>query len=247
MSDTNELFRPIAEKWGFGMAPPKADTQEHRVWACGRVLDALQLETPPAVSPLTLEALSTVKGLFGRVTKEDQWDWFTVAGQLGYPSRAIANRISRGVTELRTAMFHEDVDAFRNARHVLLQLPLRQCLTLFLGEAALPDIPGSGWVYILSSREFSELLKVGMTSRSVERRAQEINSATGVAVPFGVRRCWRVRDPREAEKCVHEVLHQHRLRGDREFFKVPFPEAAKLVDEALSEHDLIVQTLAYVA
>ncbi|RWE06897.1 MAG: hypothetical protein EOS23_29640 [Mesorhizobium sp.] len=36
--------------------------------------------------------------------------------------------------------------------------------------------------------------------------------AACVAIPFGVRRCWRVTDPRKAERLVHACLIDFRLR-----------------------------------
>jgi Meiotically up-regulated gene 113 len=87
------------------------------------------------------------------------------------------------------------------------------------------------------------VLKVGMTTRTVEERFQEINRATGVAIPFGVRRCWRVFDPIKAERLVYETLDEFRVRNDREFFKTPFPVAAKLLDTAKTESGLEIRTL----
>ena len=103
-----------------------------------------------------------------------------------------------------------------------MRLPTRRYLAVFLGLARIIDEMDAGWIYILSTRELNDLLKIGMTMRTVEARAQEINSATGVAVPFGARRCWRVSDPHRAEKIVHTALAAYRIRTDREFFRTDF-------------------------
>jgi hypothetical protein len=121
-------------------------------------------------------------------------------------------------------------------------MPTRLCLSAFLGEAKVIDEIGAGWIYILSSREFPDLLKIGMTTRTVEQRANEINAATGVAVPFGVRRCWRVTNPAIAEKAVHRALEPCRLRNDREFFKTDFKIAAKIAHAAISSTGLEIWT-----
>ncbi len=172
----------------------------------------------PAVSEEALSAISTVKGLFNRVVREDQWDWFTVASQLGHPSRRISGVIAQESTRLRTAIKHGDTTVFADARVNLLRLPTRRCLAMNLGRARMADESGAGWIYVLSTREDPSLLKVGMTVRSVEERVKEINAATGVAIPFGVRRCWRVSDPRAAERLAHQTLQEFRVRNDREFF-----------------------------
>ncbi|MHA6641076.1 GIY-YIG nuclease family protein [Mesorhizobium sp. A623] len=184
-----------------------------------------------------------VKGLFNRVVKEDQWDWFTVARQLGYPSRRISAVTAQQITAFRNAVKEQDPDSFWNARSNLLRLPLRRCLSVFLGKSRIVDEPGAGWIYALSIREFSDLLKIGMTTRTVEQRAQEINGATGVAVPFGVRRCWRVSHPHAAEKLVHAELADFRLRNDREFFRIHFSVAAKKLDAAIGSSGLEIRTL----
>lgn len=88
-SDEKKEFK-IAEKWGFGSAPAKRETQNHRMEAAALVLKLLKGPTLPESSEGILDALSTVKGLFNRVVNKDQWDWFTVAGQLGYISSTLA-------------------------------------------------------------------------------------------------------------------------------------------------------------
>jgi T5orf172 domain len=105
------------------------------------------------------------------------------------------------------------------------------------------DEPNAGWVYILATREAPLFLKIGMTTRSVEERVREINSATGVLVPFGIWRCWRVMQPAKAEKLVHTTLAGFRVRGDREFFAVEVSEAGKRISQVLEDAELSLRTL----
>jgi hypothetical protein len=70
---------------------------------------------------------------------------------------------------------------------VLQRLGVLTCLNYFPGDSEPYVEDGSGFVYILSSREMPDILKIGVTERSVESRTREINSATGVLIPFGVR------------------------------------------------------------
>ena len=238
-----EMGNRIAQKWGFGMAPPKPRIVSIRRKACETVLSLLDAGRLPTVSDDVLEAMSTVKGLFNRVVREDQWDWFTVAGHLGYPSRRIAQVIVDESSRLRTAIKSGDVEMFDRARTNLLRLPTRRCLAVQLGHATIANEIGAGWLYVLSTRELPKLLKVGMTTRSVEERAREINSATGVAIPFGVRRCWRVSDPSKAERLAHHALQKFRVRNDREFFQASFHDAAHLLDNVVRENQLEIRTL----
>jgi hypothetical protein len=238
-----QTFQAIAEKWGFGMAPPKAETQRLRLDACRLLLEAIGSSQLLEPNVATLEAASVVKGLFNRVAREDQWDWFTVSRQLGYPSPRISSVIAREIGCFRAAIAKGDKLSFDAARTNLLRLPVRRCLSIFLGLMKLAEEQGVGWLYILSSRELPDLLKIGMTTRTVEQRSQEINAATGVAIPFGVRRCWRVIDPKKSERLVHDALAEYRLRGDREFFRVSFGVAVPRVDEVLRLNNLDRRTL----
>ena len=233
----------VSEKWGFGMAPPKHHTNVVRHSACVTFLESIASTELPAADDELLERLSTVKGLFNRVAKQDQWDWFTVAGQLGHPSPRIARVIADEIYNFRSGIRDTDVDAFRKARSSLLRLPTKLCVSAFLGQLRIRNEPGAGWIYILSTREIRDLLKIGMTMRTVEERAREINAATGVAIPFGVRRCWRVLGPQRAESLVHDALAKFRIRNDREFFRVDFISAAKLVTELLGAAGLEIRTL----
>lgn len=225
------------------MAPPKPTTQRDRTLACTKILKVLKLRERPTDHEEVVSSLSVTKGLFNRVVREDQWDWFTVAGQLGYPSRGLARVIAFELVNLRLAIRDHDDSAFEVAHANLSRLPVWRCLSVFLGHAQIVDEVGAGWIYILSTREFKDLLKIGMTTRTVEMRAQEINSATGVAIPFGVRRSWRVSDPNRAERIVHAALSEYRIRTDREFFRAHFPVAAHIAQETIVRACLEIRTL----
>jgi len=77
----------------------------------------------------------------------------------------------------------------------------------------------------------------------VEARVREINAATGVLIPFGIWRCWRVLDPSKAERLVHSALNEFRVRGDREFFSIDVAEASSKILIVLQEHNLLLRTL----
>lgn len=109
------MFRKVSEKWGFGMAPPKAKTQRNRDEACTNLLEILCSKHLPDPDEHVLETVSIVKGLFNRIVREDQWDWFTVSGQLGYPSRRISDVIAKELTFFRTAIKSQNAIAFWNA------------------------------------------------------------------------------------------------------------------------------------
>jgi hypothetical protein len=242
--DVAEITLPeVFEKWGFGMAPPKPETQASReLWARIVVKAIIDPAVPPWPQDV-LEAVSGVKGMFMRIFRMDQWDWFTVYTQLGHPSRGLAKTIGEALADMRMTARDGDENGLRQAQKHLSEMPARRCLRFFLGELTVPDEPNAGWIYILSTRELPDLLKIGMTTRTVLDRVREINNATGVAIPFGVRRCWRVTDPRQSEKLLHQILDGARLRPDREFFRVDFFEVERSIQEALNQAGLELRTL----
>jgi hypothetical protein len=79
-------------------------------------------------------------------------------------------------------------------------------------------------LYILSNPAMPGLLKIGLTTRSVPERLQELSGATGVPSPFMVEAYFESSDPQEHESTVHRKLHRHRVAG-KEFFRVGLDEA----------------------
>ena len=230
----------INHKWAFGMAQPKDEAQQRRTNALREVYAAIFLGR---TSPNSLDAISEVKGLFTRVAKQDQWDWFTVCAQLGYPSGRICGVVSSALANFRRDI-QCGIEPFDSTHgETLRRLPVRKCLKVFLGEAVVRDEAGAGWIYYLSNREMPDIAKIGMTTRTIEARVKEINGATGVLHPFGVRACWRVREPAQAEKLVHEVLLHFRVRRDREFFRVNYKVGQPLVHRTIALSNLELRTL----
>jgi hypothetical protein len=92
-----------------------------------------------------------------------------------------------------------------------------------------------GKIYILSTRESRDVLKIGYTNRTVEERVKEINSATGVLIPYGVRAMWIVKSAKEIEAELHNLLSPFRIRQDREFFQMDFLDAFKFISGYIRE------------
>lgn len=230
----------IHAKWGFGNAPLKKQHREKTEAAIARVQSILA-QMPSQAEPELLEAISHVKGQFTRVIKQDQWDWSTVWLLLGKPSRQPANRISKLLGRLRKALASQDHLLAVQLRDELLKTDLERYLDNYLsGNRDSDEKQGTfGYIYILSTREHPEFLKIGMTQRSVEARVKEINSATGVVVPFGIRAVWKALNAPEAEKEIHQVLSEYRIRNDREFFEIEFNKASKIINDHLGEKRLL--------
>jgi hypothetical protein len=225
----------VYQKWGFGMAPVKPRTQERRTRAAASVLSLLQSAGCPDSS--VADDISEVKGLFTRAFKQDQWDWFTVWTQLGRPGRKYCMSISQTLGYLRRAITEQNVD-----RIPALQQQLRQAGAILILHRFLNPRPNeyfgserTGYIYIVSARSTPSILKIGYTERTVEERVKEINRATGVFEPYGVRAVWTVLRAPEVEKAVHDALTEFRIRQDREFFELNYATAFKIIEDIVED------------
>lgn len=79
----------------------------------------------------------------------------------------------------------------------------------------------NGFIYVLLNPAFPNMVKIGLTKGTSERRARNISSATGVPTDFIVLYDTLVNDVKEAEKEVHAYFSDYRVNKRREFFYVP--------------------------
>lgn len=219
-------------KWGFGMAPISERMQARYDAAVQTVLDLIDGNL--TFDEVNLDTISELKGMFNRCIRQDQWDWFSVFTELGTPPYHDMNKIVGALIDFRRAIKEQNSAEFEQAKNLLIDNNLLRYLAEYQSELSEHvGEPTTGWIYILSTREQPEILKIGMTHRSVSQRVKEINSATGVLIPFAARHVFRVKDATLAEKEIFELLAEYRLRTDREFFKLPFPQAVSIIQQYL--------------
>lgn len=84
-----------------------------------------------------------------------------------------------------------------------------------------------GYVYILSNPKMPGLLKIGCTTREVDERVEELNSAAGVPTPFTVEAYFSSPEPEKHESEIHARLGGRRIKG-REFFEVGLIEVVQI-------------------
>jgi len=233
MSNSEEYLK-IEQKWGFGMAPIKPEVMSKRIFQVQEVLNCFDNED---ANPESLtESLSQVKGLFTRVYKQDQWDWFTVWTQLGRPGTKAARSISDSIYLLRKSIINHELDESSEIKKQLKQFGFKHYLSRFLNPQQIEENSESvGKIYVLSTRENRDILKIGYTNRTVEERVKEINSATGVLIPYGVRAMWVIKSAKEVEAELHNLLAPFRIRQDREFFQMDFLDAFKFITSYVRE------------
>ena len=221
-----------AVKWGFGMAPIKPSTDAINRNALLNVTNFISGTN--AIDSLTiLDDISIVKGLFNRIIKQNQWNWFTVNMYFDYPSGNDLKMIVNDLGMLKNALVKHDNITGQKA----LQRLYSSNITLYCHNYLNFDInkeTTEQYVYILSRREEKEVLKIGMTTRNIQKRVNEINSATGVLYPLSARKVYKVKDCRKVEKDIHSLLQKYRIRADREFFNIEFKVACTIIEEYLT-------------
>ena len=184
------------------------------------------------ISPheVQLDAISELKGMFNRSLRKDQWNWFTVYDRFGCPPKNEMNHIVSQLVKLRKSLKEHDFEQALSIRGHLVHSTLPDYLNEWKNYTKASDTQDkNGWLYILSRKDEPDILKVGMTTRSVTERVKEINSATGVLRPYSAREVYEVENAKEAEKLVFKLLADYRIREDREFFQIPFAEADKMI------------------
>jgi len=91
-------------------------------------------------------------------------------------------------------------------------------------------------VYILTNEAMPGYIKIGRTETSVEQRMRELDK-TSTPLPFQCYFAARVSDHMKLEKTLHTAFGDHRVRSNREFFKLD-PYRAKVVIELLAIEDV---------
>ena len=93
-----------------------------------------------------------------------------------------------------------------------------------------PNNKEGGYVYILTNDAYPDLVKIGMTTSTSERRLKGVNGS-GVVDDWTVNWDFHCLRPWDLEQAVHLKLDSLRTRGDREFFKISVPKAIQVIEE----------------
>ena len=223
------------KKWGFGAAPLKHETKEKYAHSL-KIVKNYFIDNSVTLNEEILTCISTVKGMFNRIIKQNQWDWFTVSMYFDYPERGETNNIVALLSEIRNELKSLNMPIAEEKIKKILKTNFMIYVDNFLNFNQNKD--SDEYIYILSRRSEKELLKIGMTTRNVIKRCNEINSATGVVFPFSPRMVYRVKNALKAEQKIHEALKEYRIRDDREFFAVDYAIACNCIENVLRNEDL---------
>lgn len=220
-------------KYEFGMADISLTMGKRFDDAVDNI--SLFLKNEISLSEVKLDAISELKGMFNRSIRKDQWNWFTVYNKLGCPPKHEMDSIVYQLVKLRKSIKEKQFEESMSIRNDLVNSTLPTYLSQWKNQEKVQISQGnSGWLYVLSRKDEPDILKIGRTIRSVEERVKEINSHTGVLKPYSVRTVYKVDNAEEAEKLVHKLLSEYRIRFDREFFHIPFKKASGMIEKKIS-------------
>jgi hypothetical protein len=87
------------------------------------------------------------------------------------------------------------------------------------------------WVYVLVNKSVPGVCKIGMTTTTVTQRANEINAATGVIMPWFPVFQFKCVNSKYLERDVHKHLEDkgYRLNPKREGFEIDSNTAAETI------------------
>lgn len=91
----------------------------------------------------------------------------------------------------------------------------------------------SGWVYIITNRAMSGLIKVGFTEREPGIRAKEMDG-TGLPTPYAVAYAVEVEKPRVVERETHVLLNRYHY--GKEWFRCSIKVAREAITTACSTY-----------
>lgn len=91
-----------------------------------------------------------------------------------------------------------------------------------------------GWVYVLTNEFMPGIVKIGKTTRSVERRAEELYQ-TGVPAPFVEAYSAMAPDCLAIEMALHAHFDERRVNASREFFRVSVAEVRQQIEEMVDD------------
>jgi hypothetical protein len=87
------------------------------------------------------------------------------------------------------------------------------------------------YVYVLVNKSMPGMVKIGMTTTTPAKRANEINKATGVPTPWVPVWWLKCYASRILEQRVHEHLGQYRVASNREMFAIDSVTAQRIIEE----------------
>lgn len=158
-------------KYGFGMAPLKNNIEIKNRFCIKQVQNLLN-NCSTLSSAEIAESISTVKGLFNRIIKQNQWDWFTINMYFDYPTNKDIHIIISALTLLRQSIITDNFDTRQKSIIQLQNTNFMLYCENYLNYDESKDT-SEEYIYILSRREEPDILKIGMTTRNIKKESMK--------------------------------------------------------------------------
>lgn len=133
----------------------------------------------------------------------------------------------RAMEALASVREQEGSEGYKGAPRVVLALLM---LLSELGQLPKKDKPMSKIIYVLTNEAMPGLVKIGLTTDSVESRVSSLSATSGIPLPFECHFAAEVPEHislDKVEKTLHKLFAEYRVNPKREFFKIE-PEKAVL-------------------
>lgn len=222
LTGENPMFFPEREKL------PEISSFDHRVLqGAHEIITSFYRWRIQAIKP----AAFAHKSVENRGYTLDVWKTYLryEVGNITFGRVDIAEQIVRAV------IFQNTEEGYAAEDRIILDLDERYGQAFKLDRKRLPNYlknpyENEGYIYVMVSPALKEnLLKIGKTTRTPQKRAQEISVGTGVPLRFYVIFQVSVSDCHEVEKLVHAKLAHHRSTSSREFFEVSLESAIEVI------------------
>jgi|GEM_PF-2348119 len=107
--------------------------------------------------------------------------------------------------------------------------------TFLARSTPVDDSADSGRLYIMRSPSHAaDIYKIGITTRDVVSRKNELTGATSTPLPFEILASWSVGNVKAIENEVQRALAPYRLSPRREFFRLPLAELVRIIEPIVS-------------
>lgn len=133
----------------------------------------------------------------------------------------------RAMVAIASVWQHEGMDGHKGAPRIALALLLllSEMNKTVVNKKSMPKI-----IYVLTNEAMPGLVKIGLTTDSVESRVTSLSATSGIPLPFECHFAAEVPEHislEKVEKTLHQLFAEYRINPKREFFKIE-PEKAVL-------------------
>jgi hypothetical protein len=178
-----------------------------------------------------------LKGMFFALVTGDQWDWFTSARMLGFPSADLSRQISIRFHRMAQAVTDQSDGYYEKCLNYLNKNHVGEMLENYMDIACRSQHPveEEGWAYILWSSSTPDELFIGSSGGQIDEVTRSLRNENPDKDPYGVLGAWLVHDPVRAFQDIREKLSGNSLGCG--FYRIELGLAKEIVNSTLQMTD----------